>query len=425
MPLSRVFRSFAHRNFRLFFLGQGLSLIGTWAQQTAMPWLVYHLTGSEFWLGLVTFSGQVPSFLCAPIAGWAADRFPRRRLIMVTQFLAMLQALALAWLYFSGDITRWHILALSAALGVVTAFDLTARQAFLSEMLDRKEDLGNAIALNSSMFNGARLVGPALAGMLIPVVKEGGCFLVNALSYLAVLIALAAMRLRDRPRPTHHASIGEGLREGMTYALGSGPIRTLLGMVALVSLFAVPYAVLVPVYVKQVLHGGPELFGVVLSAPGVGAVVGAFLLAAHVDVRGMLRWVGGAPVLIGLGLLGFAFSPGLGSALPLLVLVGFAVMVLLTSCNTTIQAIVEEDKRGRVMSLYAMAFMGLNPLGSLAAGALAEHIGLAWTLRIGATACLVGAVFFRLRLARPLRERVDAILWGHLRLSGEPPESPR
>src|SRR5262245_26066329 len=202
MPLPPVLRSLAHRNFRLFFLGQGVSLIGTWAQQTAMPWLVYDLTGSPTWLGLVTFAGQLPTFFCSPLAGWAADHFPRLRLIQVTQALCMLQALALAGLYFAGLVTRWNVLALAALLGVVNAFDLTARQAFLSEMLERKEDLGNAIALNSSLFNGARLVGPSLAGLLIAAVGEGGCFLLNAVSFLAVMAALAALRLPPRPRPT-------------------------------------------------------------------------------------------------------------------------------------------------------------------------------------------------------------------------------
>jgi MFS family permease len=409
MALAAIGRSLAHRNYRLFFFGQTVSLIGTWMQQTASPWLVLKLTDSPLWLGLVAAAGQLPAFVVSPFAGVIMDQVPRRRLLVVTQALMMVQALLLAVLTLCGKVEAWHVLVLSVGLGVVNAFDLTGRQAFLSEMIERPEDLSNAIALNSSMFNGARLVGPSLAGLVIAAAGEGVCFLLNGVSYLAVLAALLAMRLAPRPWPAGPAAIWGGLREGVAYAFGSPPIRALLALVALVSLLAVPYAVMIPVYVKEKFDGDARLLGVFLSAPGVGAVTGALVLASRRDVLGLLRRIAWAPAVIGAALLAFSFAERLALALPILFVIGFAVAVLLSACNTTLQTIVDEDKRGRVMSLYAMAFMGLAPLGSLATGALAERAGVMVTLRAGGAACLVAAAAFAAWLDRPLRERVTAI----------------
>jgi MFS family permease len=413
MALGAIGRSFAHRNYRLFFAGQSVSLIGTWMQQTASPWLVLGLTGSSFWVGLVAAAGQLPTFFVSPVAGVIIDRVPRRSLLMVTQALAMVQALLLAALTITDSVQAWHVLFLNLGLGVVNAFDLTGRQAFLSELIERPEDLTNAIALNSSMFNGARLIGPSLAGLVIAFAGEGVCFLINGVSYLAVLLALAAMRFAPRKRPagpTGLSAIRHGLREGLAYSLGSAPIRTLLVLVGMISLLGVPYTVLIPVYVRDVLQGDGRLLGVFVSAPGVGAVTGALFVASRRDVLGLLHRIAWGPALVGAGLVAFSFAGRPALALPALFVVGFAVVVLLSSCNTTLQAIVDEDKRGRVMSLYSMAFMGLAPLGSLLAGALAQQAGVTVALRALGVGCLVGAAAFAARLARPLRERATALL---------------
>ncbi len=402
-PVRSLVRALAHRNFRLFCLGQGTSLVGTWMQQVAMSWLVYRLTGSPFLLGLVPFCGQIPAVFLAPLAGVLSDRWDRRRLVMATQALAMTQALLLAVLALSGLIAVWHILALSLFLGVVNVFDMTARQALTLALVDRKEDLPNAIALNSSLVNGARLVGPSLAGLVIWAAGEGVCFLLNGLSYLAVLAALAAMRLPPRPAP-RPAPQRDGFRAGVAYAFGFTPIRDLLLLLALVNLAGTPYTVLLPVFATRVLHGGSALLGFLTAATGLGALAGAVYLAAQRSVVGLAGKIALTPALFGAGLMLFACSDTLWLSLPLLLAMGFTLMVQTAASNSVLQTIVDEDMRGRVMSFYTLALMGMTPLGSLIAGSLAGRIGAPATLLLGGPCCLVGALLFARRLPRLRRK---------------------
>jgi MFS family permease len=401
--LRSLVRSLSHRNFRLFFFGQGVSLIGTWMQQIAMTWLVYRLTDQEFLLGLTAFAGQVPTFFLAPLAGVLSDRLDRWRIQLVTQTLSMLQAFLLAALALTGVMAVWQIIVLAVVLGFVNAFDMISRQALLTEMLENREDLGNAIALNSLTFNGARLIGPSLAGFLIGLLGEGVCFLVNGVSYLAVLAALLAMRLPPRERPADHPPLAHGLREGVVYAFGSAPIRALLLLVAVVALSGVSYAVLMPVFAKHpdLLHGDSRTFGLLMSAAGCGALAGGAYLAARKSVLGLLRRIGLAPAVVGCGLVAMSYPPftqTLALALPLLFLIGLAMMVQMASINTLLQTIVDDDKRGRVLSFYTMAFMGMAPLGSLLAGALSEVVGAPVTVRLGGFCCLAASALFLLRL---------------------------
>lgn len=410
MPLRTVMRSLAHRNFRLFVIGQGLSLIGTWLQQTALPWYVFERTQSGEWLGRVQFAGQFPAVFVTLFAGVITDRFNKRRLLYVTQSLALLQALLLAILTLSGRIAMWHILALNAGMGMITAFDLTSRQAFLQEMLEAKEDLGNAIALNSSLFNAARLVGPAIAGLVIAHFSEGWCFLINAGSFLAVLVALSLMRLPRARISIAHGNVWRGLREGLGFAAGSFPVRSLLVLVSIVSLLAIPYNALIPAYVKHVLDKGATENGWLLSAAGCGALTGALFLASRRTVPLQLRWIIFAPVFAGVGLIGLSFTREVWMAMILIYLVSAAIVTLLTCCNTTLQTIVPDAFRGRVLSLYALVFLGLVPIGAWIGGGLVDWIGVMATLRAGGTTCLIGGAAFLVFIGRSLwldiRERV-------------------
>jgi MFS family permease len=408
MNLTPLLRALGHRNYRLFFFGQTISLIGTWMQQVAVSWLVYVLTGSAWWLGVVGFCGQIPSFFLAPVAGVLVDRWNRHRLLLLTQTLAMLQAFLLAGLAFSGVVTVWQMVLLNLFLGVVNAFDMTTRQAFLTEMVQRREDLGNAIALNSSMVNGARLVGPALAGFLIAQTSAGVCFLVNGISYLAVLAALLAMRVPPRPREPHRAGLVHGLREGFVYAFGFSPIRSILLLLSLVSLLGMSYTVLMPVFATEVLGGGANTLGLLTAATGVGALAGALFLASRPSVLGLGKWISLAPAGFGAGLIVFSFSTTLWVSLLLLFLIGFAAMVQMAASNTVLQTIVDEDKRGRVMSFYTMAFMGVAPLGSLLAGAVADEVGAPEMVRLGGLCCIAGSAVFTARLPH-LRQLIRPI----------------
>ena len=382
MKLPPLLRSLAHRNFRLYFLGQAVSLIGTWMQQVALAWLVWQITGSAWWLGLVGFASQVPSFFLGPVAGVVVDRRPRHRILLWTQSLAMVQAFVTAALaaFAPTDtpqerlLLALDILGLGAFLGLVNAFDLPARQAFLTEMVASREDLANAIALNSSIFNGARLVGPALAGLVLYLAGAAVCFTINGVSYLAVLAALLAMDVPPEPERSEEP-FGKRLREGVAYAFTFPPIRDLILLLALVSLVGMPYAVLLPVFATEILGGGALVLGLLSAATGVGALCGALLLAARKSVVGLGRWIALGPGAFGLAVTGFALSAWLWLSLLMLFLAGFALMMHMAASNTVLQTIVDEDKRGRVMSLYTMAFMGMAPLGSLLAGALAERFG--------------------------------------------------
>lgn len=386
-----MFRALTSRNYRLFFIGQGVSLIGTWMQRIALSWLVYRLTGSEMILGAVSFLSLFPVFIFAPLAGVLSDRFNRLRLLILTQILAMLQAGVLAYLVISDAITTAWIMILAAVLGLVNAFDTPIRQAFTVEMIEDKTHLGNAIALNSAMFNSARLIGPTLAGLLISLLGEGPCFLINALSFLAVITALLLMNLTDaRPvRPSQN--LIQGLREGFGYAFRFPPIRNILLLLVVVSLGGMSYVVLMPVFAKDILHGQASTMGYLMGSAGAGALVGAIYLAARQSVVGLEKVVPFMSGLFGLGLIGFTFSRGMWLSMGLMTLVGFGMMVQMASSNTILQTISDEDKRGRVMSFYVMCFMGMAPMGSLIAGFLAHHLGAPAALFIGGCACLVAA----------------------------------
>lgn len=417
-----LIRALLHRNFRLYFAGQGISLIGTWIQQTAIGWLVYRLTNSPFLLGLVGFTGMVPTFILTPLAGVLADRLDRRKLLVLTQVLAMAQALLLGGLALTGVIAFWQIVPLSLVMGAVNALDAPTRQAFVLDMVERKEDLGNAIALNSSVFNGARLVGPSIAGMLIAAAGEGVCFVINGLSYLAVVAALVAMRVRPRPRGATADSVLRGLVEGVRYAAHNEAIRAILLYLSLVSLVGMPYLVMMPVFARDVLHGGPHTLGFLLASAGIGALVGALALAARRSVVGLGRWIVRATCLFGAGQVAFGLSRVVWLSYALLVVTGCGMMVTMASCNTMVQTIVEDDKRGRVMSLYTMAFMGMMPFGNLLVGFLASRLGAPTSLIISGSFCVALALVSRHRLPR-LRKGLQPI-YARLGLQMEPSAPP-
>lgn len=396
-----------HRNYRLFFGGQSLSLIGTWMTRTATAWLVYRLTGSAILLGVVSFAGQIPTFLLAPFAGVWVDRWNRHDVLVATQVLAMLQSFALAVLALT-HITMGEIIALSALQGLINAFDMPGRQSFLVEMVAGRETLGNAIALNSSMVNFARLAGPAMAGVVIALWSEGYCFLIDGVSYLAVIASLLAMR--DLPprvvsarRAMHHA-----LREGWDYVSQFAPARMLLLLLALVSLVGMPYTVLMPIFAGSVLGGGAHTLGYLLSAAGAGALVAAGRLAARQSVRGLTRVVPQSAALFGIGLVGVGLSRWLWLSLPMLFVTGLGMMQQMAATNTILQTVVSEDKRGRVMAFYTMAFVGMAPWGSLLAGWLAEHVGAPRTLLLDGLVCLLGAGWFAWKL-ETVREAIRPV----------------
>src|SRR5215472_10714808 len=407
--LAETFRALRHRNYQLFFSGQLISLIGTWMDQIAESWLVYRLTGSALLLGPVAFASQIPVFLLAPIGGALADRYNRRKLLVGTQSSMMVLTFILAWLTLSHRVHIWHIITLAALTGVVNALDLPARQAFVVDMVAR-EDLVNAIALNSSMFNGARVVGPAAAGIVVAVIGEGWCFFANGLSFIAVIVGLLLMRI-DRPRLAIEGSPLENIIEGFQFVSKSGPVRALMSLLGLVSFTAMPYAVLMPLFADQILHGGPKALGLLMGSSGVGALCGALTLATRKSVHGLGKWVAVSCAGFGIALLLFSFSRLLWLSALLLVPAGFAMMLQMSSSNTLIQSMVPDRLRGRVMSVYAMTFMGMAPLGALLAGSLAHKLGPTWTVAIGGGISVIGAIIFGLKLpsSRPAaREMIIA-----------------
>ncbi len=419
--IKRILRALRHRNYRLFFGGQGISLIGTWLTRVATSWLVYRLTDSALLLGVVGFAGQIPTFLLAPFAGVLVDRWNRHRILVITQTLAMVQSFLLAILALTGVITVWHIILLNVFQGLINAFDTPARQAFVVQMVEDKKDLANAIALNSSMFNSARLLGPAVAGILIAAVGEGICFLIDGFSYLAVIASLLAMTITAGKAEKTVPYVLHGLREGFNYAFGFAPIRAILLFLALVSLMGMPYTVLMPVMAKDVLHGDAHTLGFLTAASGMGALTGAVYLASRKSVLGLGKIIALAGSGFGLGLLAFSFSRHLWLSLLLMLLTGFGMMVQMASSNTVLQTIVDDDKRGRVMSFYAMAFLGMAPFGSLFAGGLASKIGAPMTIMIGGIACIFGAMMYARKLpalrelVRPIYVRmgiIPEVAWG-------------
>jgi MFS family permease len=424
-----ILRALRHRNYRLFFSGQGISLIGTWMQQVAMSWLVYRLTQSAFLLGVVGFGSRISTFLLASFAGVLADRWNRHRALVITQTLSTIQAFILATLVLTGTISIWHVVLLSISLGFVNAFDMPIRQSFVVEMIERREDLGNAIALNSSLVNGARLVGPSIAGMLIATLGEGICFLLNGISFLAVIVALLAMRMKPHRREKQNLDILRELKEGFSYAFGFVPIRSLLLLLGLVSLMGMPYMVLMPIFAGKILHGGPRAFGFLLGASGLGALVGAIYLASRRSVLGLGRIIAIASGGFGIGLIVFSLSRVFWLSLLSMLLTGFGMMVQMASSNTVLQTIVEEDKRGRVMSFYTMAIMGMVPFGNLLGGGLAALIGAPNTLMIGGVSCVVGSFMFARKLPllrkmiRPIYVRMGIVPEAVSTESSVPPEN--
>lgn len=395
---SHAWRALRHRNFKLFFAGQSISLIGTWMTRVATSWLVYRLTGSALLLGVVGFAGQIPTFLLAPFAGVLVDRLNRRKMLVWTQALAGLQSLALAGLTLAKVITIHEVIWLSVLQGLINAFDMPGRQAFLIQMVEDKEDLGNAIALNSSMVNVARLIGPALAGFVIAGVGEGYCFLIDGISYLAVIASLLMMRVNIAQARRAATSMLEQLKEGWTYVRGFPPIRTILLLFALISLMGMPFMVLMPIFASEVLHGGPHTLGFLLGASGVGALISAISLALRKTVRGLTTMIQISAALFGVGLICFGLSRILLLSMLLMVVVGFGMMQGLAASNTVIQTLVPEDKRGRVMSYYTMAFVGMAPFGSLLAGGLAHRMGAPHAVMITGAFCLAGSLWFTTQL---------------------------
>lgn len=415
MRIRMLTRSLQSRNFRLFFIGQTLSLIGTWMQQVAMSWLVYRLTGSAMLLGVIGFTSQVPTFLLSPFAGVLADRSNLRRLLIWTQTLSMLQAFILSVFILTGVIQVWHIISLSLLIGIINAFDIPGRQSFLVDMIEKKEELGNAIALNSSMVNGARLIGPSIAGMLISLLGEGACFFLNGVSFLAVIIALALMRVKPRPPKAVRKPVLAELREGIAYAAGFAPIKAILLLLGLISFMGSSYSVLLPLFAREVLHGDARTYGFLVSSAGLGAFVSAITLASRRSVLGLGRVIPFAAGLFGVSIAALALSRAMWLSVIFLFTAGVGVMAHLAASNTILQTIVDDDKRGRVMSLFTMSFVGMTPFGALTAGALASRIGVTATVLIGGASCLAGSLIFakmlpKLReIARPIYERKGII----------------
>jgi len=393
-----IFRSLKYRNYRLFFSGQSISLIGTWMQRIALPWVVYDMTGSAFLLGLVGFAGQIPTFLLSPFAGVLTDRWSKYRVLLVTQIISMIQAGVLAGMSLAGVLNVGSIVALSIIFGCINAFDVPSRHSFVIEMVDNKEDMGNAIALNSMMFNGARLIGPSISGIMLAATGAGICFLINALSYVFVIVSLLRMHIAQKeikPKETH---ILAELKEGFNYTFGFPPIRHIILLLGLVSLMGASYQVLMPVFAKEILGGGSHTFGFLMGAAGFGALLGAFYLASRNKVLMIGRLIPASAAMLSTGLIIMSFTSSFIVSVFLMIFIGLGMMMQTAASNTILQTITDDDKRGRVMSFYSMAIMGAAPFGSLLAGGLAKVIGTPVTILIGGITCLLGAIVFYKRL---------------------------
>ena len=418
MTLPAALRSFRHRNFRLFAAGQIVSLSGTWMQTVAQSWLVYRLTGSPALLGLVGFAGQIPVFLLAPAGGIVADRYSRRNIVIGTQAASMVLAFALAALTLSGRVQVPHIFALAALLGVVNAFDIPARQAFIVEMVE-KDDLINAIALNSSLFNSARIVGPAVAGLLVAAIGEGWCFFANAVSYAPVIAGLALIRVPRRPAEGRGRPLLADIVEGFRFVAGNPPVHALMALLGVVSITAMPYAVLMPIFADAVLHAGARGLGLLLGASGAGALLAALLLASRRTVRGLGRLVALSAAMLGMSLIVFAASRLFWFSTAVLVMVGFAMMLEMGASNTLIQSMTPDRLRGRVMAVYSMMFMGLAPVGALLAGLAAARLGAPLTVALGGAGCTGAALLFAAHLPR-LRPQARQLIMAEQAAAGDP-----
>lgn len=414
--LKLMFRALQYKNYRLFVGGQSLSLVGTWLQMVAMTWLVYRLTDSAFMLGLIGFAGQIPMLVVTPFAGVFADRWDRHKTLLFTQILALCQALLISVLVFTNVIQVWHLFVLSLFLGIINAFDMPVRQAFVTQMIDNhKEDIGNAVALNSSMVNAARLVGPSLAGILIATVGEGWCFLINALSFIAVVVSLLRMKITTAPKMKNGTRVLQELKEGFSYTFGFPPIRFLILMLAGVGLMSTSITLLAPVFAKEFLHGDARTFGFLMGAFGSGALLGAIYLLNKKSVLGLGKLIGYAILVFGSSLLLFGLSRVFWLSMIIMFVSGSGMMLHLASTNTLLQTISDENKRGRVMSFYAMAFRGLSPFGSLIAGSLGSTLGAPATVIISGIFIIIVALLYRQRLpqirplVRPIYEQLGIL----------------
>jgi len=402
-------RALSHRNYRLFFFGQGVSLMGTWMQSIASSWLIYRLTGSAFMLGLNGFLGQMPVFFISPFAGVLGDRWSRHRILLAVQIFAMIQALILSALTLAGAVQVWHILALTCVLAIINSFEMPVRQAFVIEMVNDKSDLPNAIALNSSIFNGSRLIGPAAAGIIVAAAGEGVCFLINGISYIAVISAFISMNVSTEKPQKKDKNIFADMKEGLFYAAGFVPIRDILLLISVTSLFGMTFPVLLPVFANKVFNGGSNTFGVLVSSSGAGAFLATIYLAMRKSIHGQGRVMNMAVYALSFGLIAFSLSKSIYLSILLLVLVGFSMIAVIASCNMVLQAIVDEDKRGRVMSFYVMAFSGAAPLGNLLAGTLSSTLGAPTTVLIFGSVCFIIGVIFSYRLPA-VREMIIPVL---------------
>jgi MFS family permease len=384
-------------------------------QRIAMPWLVYHMTGSAFLLGLVSFAGQIPTFLLAPLGGVVTDKFSKYRVLLITQIISLIQALILAVLALTGVIQIWQIVVLSIILGCVNAFDVPSRHSFVIEMVEKKEHLGNAIALNSMIFNGARLIGPSIAGMMLATTGEGVCFLINAISYVFVVISLLLMHVQKKEVIRKPGNIFDEMKEGFNYTFGFAPIKHLLILLGVVSLMGSSYQVLMPVFAKEILHGNSSTFGFLMGAAGLGALAGAVFLASRETVLKLGRIIPAAAAIFGVGLIALSMTKYLPVSLLLMIIIGLGLMLHTASSNTILQTITDDDKRGRVMSFYSLAIMGTAPFGSLLAGSLAKIVGTPVTILVGGISCIIGAFFFfkklpeLKRIVRPVYVRMGLI----------------
>lgn len=417
-PSQHPLRALRHPNFRLFVTGQMISLVGTWMQTIAESWLVYRLTKSSLLLGSVSFAGQIPMLFLSAIGGHLADRYDRRRILVATQSASMVLASILAALTLTNAIRTWHIFVLASLLGIVNAIDIPTRQAFLVQMVER-EDLVNAIALNSSMFNGARIVGPAVAGLVVAGIGEGWCFFVNAVSYIAVIASLLRMSLQRFTTPPKTSSAWANIVEGFRFATQTAPVRALLLLIGVVSFTAMPYTVLMPVFADQIFHSGARGLGILMGAAGVGALIGSLALAMRTTLKGLGTWVAAAAATFGAALIAFSFSHTFALSITILVISGMAMMVQMASSNTLIQSMVPDELRGRVMSLYSMMFVGMGPLGALLSGTIAEHASAPIAVAVGGMVTILGAAVFALRLP-VLREPARALILAQQAGPGDP-----
>jgi MFS family permease len=406
--ITNIFSSLRSRNYRLYFIGQGVSLIGTWMQNIALSWLVYRLTGSVFLLGLIGFTSQIPTFILTPFTGVLTDRYNRLKIMTAAQVFFMLQALAMTLLVLLNLVEVWHIIVLSTVFGIISAFDAPARQSLVIDLIDDPKNLGNAIALNSALFNGARLIGPAIAGVTIAAVGEGICFLLNTISFFAVIIALLWIKIPAKQAMVQNTKFKKSFTEGLLYTFQSVPLRTLIIMLAILSLFGFPFMVLLPAYAKEILHGSSDTLGFLMSAMGAGALMAAIYMASRKSVLGLGRIISVNTGILGLAVVLSSFSETIAVSLIALFFGGLSMILLLASINTMIQTMADEDKRGRVMSFYAMALMGTTPIGNLLAGSVASGIGIRYTLLIGGIIIVLTGILFQIN-RKSLRKYVFPI----------------